>query len=382
MAEDYYKILGVDKNASDDEIKSAYRRLAKKYHPDINKEKDADVKFKEVNEAYSVLSDKTKKAQYDQFGQGRGSDFFKNGGMGGGFGGGFGGDFGGFNFDFGGFDDIFSSMFGGAFGGRSKTSAVAGDDIQVQINLTFKEAVLGCNKNINISRVDNCSDCSGTGAKNGKDYSTCRECNGSGTVQYRENSLFGTVIRTGPCKECDGKGKIIKEKCPSCGGNGYKKQNKSISINIPAGVDNHQVVTVRGGGNAGLRGGPNGDLHIIVNVAKHKLLERENYNLKLKVFVPFTLLITGGDVEVPLVEGTTKIKIPEYTQNNMVFKLKGRGVKHLNSSNVGDLLVTVVGETPKSLNRAEKELLSKLENNISSSQYTRYKQYIKDLKSL
>ncbi len=285
MAEDYYRILGVDKNASEDEIKSAYRKLAKKYHPDVNKEKGADVKFKEASEAYSVLSDKTKKSQYDQFGQGQGSDFFKNGS--GGFGGGFGGDFGsGFSFDFGGFDDIFSSMFGGAFGGsRSKTSAVTGDDIQVQIDLTFQEAVLGCNKNINISRVDNCADCSGTGAKNGKDYSTCRECNGSGTVQYRENSLFGTIIRTGPCKECDGKGKIIKEKCLSCGGNGYKKQNKSISINIPAGVDNRQVVTVRGGGNAGLRGGQNGDLHIIVNVAKHKLLERENYNLKLKIFL-------------------------------------------------------------------------------------------------
>lgn len=380
MAEDFYKILGIDKNASDDEIKSAYRKLAKKYHPDVNKEKGADVKFKEVNEAYSVLSDKNKRAQYDQFGQGRGSDFFKQ--AGGGFGGGFGGDFGGFNFDFGGFDDIFSSMFGGSFGGsRTRTSAVTGDDIQVQINLSFEEAVLGCNKNINVSKVENCSDCSGTGAKGGKEYSTCRECSGSGTVKYRENSLFGTVIRTGPCKQCDGTGKIIKEKCSTCNGNGYKKQNKTVSINIPAGVDNNQVVTVRGGGNAGLRGGVNGDLHIIVSVANHKLLERENYNLKLKIFLPFTMLVTGGEVKVPLVKGTTKIKIPEYTQNNTVFKLKGKGVKHLNSNTYGDLLVTIVGEVPKGLSKADKELLNKLEASLSNK-YTKHKQYLKELKNL
>lgn len=380
MAEDYYKILGVEKNATDDELKRAYRNMAKKYHPDVNKEAGADVKFKEVNEAYSVLSDPKKRDTYDRFGNGMGSDFFKNGGAGGGFGGGFGGDFGGFDFDFG---DIFSSMFGGGFGGGARAStAVRGEDIQVQTTLTFKEAVLGVNKSINISRVENCDDCSGTGAKSGTAYTTCKECNGSGTVKYRENSIFSTIIRTGVCKDCNGTGKDIKEKCTACSGNGHKKQNKAISINIPAGIDDNQVVTVRGGGNAGIRGGSSGDLHIIVKVANHKLLERDNYDLRLKVFLPFSDLITGGEVTIPLVEGTTKIKVPENTQNNTVLRLKNKGIKHLNSSAYGDLFITLVGEYPKSLNKAEKELLKKLAGSISDNQYTKHKEYLKDLKSL
>ena len=378
MANDYYKTLGVEKNASDDEIKSAYRRLAKKYHPDVNKEAGAAEKFKEINEAYEVLSDKTKRSNYDTYGSANGNDFF-GGAQGGGFGAG------GFNFDFGGgFEDLFSSMFGGAFGGgkAKNAGAIRGEDIQVQVNLSFKEAVLGTKKTITIPRVESCAHCHGTGAKNGTEYSECKECGGSGTVRYTENSLFGRVIKQGPCKTCNGTGKIVKEKCSHCGGNGTLKLNKEISFNIPAGIDNHQVITIRGGGNAGLRGGASGDLHVIVNIASHKLLERENFDLKLKVYVPFTLLLTGGEIEIPLVDGKTTIKIPELTQSNTVFKLKGKGVKHLNRSSYGDLLVTIIGEAPKSLSRAEKKILEELTKEIDENSYSRYKEYQKNMKNL
>ena len=377
MANDYYKTLGVEKNASDDEIKSAYRRLAKKYHPDVNKEEGAAEKFKEINEAYEVLSDKTKRSNYDTYGSANGNDFF---------GGGQGGGFGGFNFDFGGggFEDLFSSMFGGAFGGgKSRNSgAIQGEDIQIQVNLAFKEAVLGTKKTITIPRVETCAHCHGTGAKNGTEYTECKECGGSGTVRYTENSLFGRVIKQGPCKTCNGTGKIVKEKCSHCSGNGTLKINKEISFNIPAGIDNHQVITIRGNGNAGIRGGANGDLHVIVNIASHKLLERENFDLKLKVYVPFTLLLTGGEIEIPLVDGKTTIKIPELTQSNTVFKLKGKGVKHLNRNSYGDLLVTIVGEAPKSLSKAEKKILEELTKEIDESSYSRYKEYQKNMKNL
>ncbi len=382
MAQDYYKTLGVEKTASDDEIKSAYRRLAKKYHPDLNKEPDAAEKFKEINEAYEVLSDKTKRSNYDQFGSASGNpnDFF--GGANGGAGGGFSGNFGGFSFD--GFDDLFSSMFGGAFGsGKARTQgAIQGEDIQVQINLSFKDAVLGCKKTITIPKVETCSHCNGTGAKNGTEYSECRECGGTGVVRYTENSMFGRVVRTGACKSCNGTGKVIKEKCAYCGGAGSSKINKDVSFNIPAGIDNHQVITIRGGGNAGLRGGANGDLHIIVNIASHKLLVREGYDLKLKVYVPFTTLLVGGSIEIPTVDGKTTIKIPELTQNNTIFKLKGKGVKMLNRSSYGDLLVTVIGEMPKSLNKQEKQALAELDEKFDETDFARYKQYKKDVNNL
>ncbi len=380
MAEnkDYYKILGVEKGASDDDIKSAYRRLAKKYHPDVNKEANSAEKFKEVNEAYGVLSDKQKRSNYDQFGSADGpnpNDFFRGGG-----GQGFGGNF---DFDFGGFDDLFN-IFGGFGGGNSRrtSQAVRGDDIQVKMNLTFSEAVLGCSKKITIPRVESCNHCSGTGAKGGTEFSTCSECAGAGQVRYTENSIFGRVVKTGICKSCSGTGKKIKEKCTHCSGNGYSKVQKTISVKIPAGIDNGRVITVRGGGNAGIRGGMDGDLHIIPSVASHKLLERDSYDLKLKVYVPFTTMLLGGEVEIPLVEGTTTIKIPELTQSNTILKLKGKGVKHLERNAYGDLIVTVVGESPKTLSKDEKELLSKLNKKLADGAFIRHKAYLKDLQSI
>lgn len=377
---DYYKTLGVDKNASEDEIKSAYRKMAKKYHPDLNKAPDAAEQFKKVNEAYEVLSDKQKRANYDQYGSATGpnpNDFFRGSNSGG-----FSASFGGDDFDLG---DLFGSFFGGGFGGSGRanaSAAVQGEDLQIKINLTFEEAVLGCVKEITIGKIDNCDQCNGTGAKNGTEFTTCKDCGGTGQVRYMENTIFGRMVKSGICKTCGGTGKMIKEKCSACSGNGYKRVNKTIKITIPAGIDNHQVLTVRGGGNAGKRGGANGDLHVIVEVAEHRILERDGYDLKMKLYVPFTTLLLGGEVEIPLVDETTTLKIPELTQNNTIFKLKNKGVKYLNRATKGDLIVTLVGEIPKTLSREDKRIISMLDENKDSASYSRYKSYLKDLESV
>ena len=371
-SKNYYEILGVDKSATDDEIKSAYRKMAKKYHPDLNKDNpQAADKFKEVNEAYECLSDKTKRRNYDQFGSADGvnpNDFFGGGSSG----------FGGF----GSFDDLFN-IFGG-FGGGNRTAnkGIRGDDVQVALNLSFVEAVFGCEKSINVNRIETCSKCNGTGAKNGTEYSTCNECHGSGVARYTENTMFGTVVRTGPCRSCNGTGKLIKEKCSDCGGNGNKRTTSSITVNIPAGIDDGQVITMRGKGNCGVRGGSNGDLHIIVKVASHKVLVRDGYDLNLKLYVPFYTLLLGGEVEIPLAKGTTTLKIPELTQSNTIFKLKGKGIKNLNSNNYGNLIVTVVAESPKSLSKDEKSYLTKLKDSFKENDFSRYKSYLKDIDNL
>lgn len=368
----YYETLGVDKNATPDEIKSAYRTLAKKYHPDLNKSPEAQEKFKEINEAYECLSDPTKKSNYDTYGSAQGpnpNDFF-------------GGNGGGFNFS-GGFEDLFN-MFGGGFGGfgGQKSTAINGEDIAIKLGLSFEEAVFGCEKEINVNKIESCSACSGTGAKNGTKLSTCPDCNGNGYVKYTEQSLFGRVVRTGVCKTCNGTGKKILEKCPECSGNGYNKINKKVNIKIPAGIDDGQVLTMRGAGNSGIRGGQSGDLQILVNVKQHKMLVRDGYDLNIKVYVPFYTLLLGGEVEVPLPKGTTTIKIPELTQSNTVFKLKGKGIKNLNSQNYGSVNVTIVGESPKGLSKEQKTLLSNLEDKFNNSDFSRYKNYLKDIESI
>ena len=378
MAKNYYETLGVSKDASADEIKSAYRKLAKKYHPDLNKDnKEAAEKFKEVSQAYEVLSDATKKKNYDTYGTADPGNFGAGGGQGG-FSG-FGGFGGGQGF---GFEDIFN-IFGnfGAQSGR-QSMAVHGEDITVKLNLSFEEAVSGVKKDISINRVEECHICSGTGAKNGTDYSTCKECNGSGFVQYTERTLFGQVRKTGVCKTCNGTGKEIHEKCDHCHGEGYVKTQKTVTVNVPEGIDDGQVITMRNQGNSGMRGGQNGDLQIIISVKPHKLLVRDGYDLNLKLYVPFHILLNGGTVTVPTAKGTTDLKIAPLTQSNTTFKFKGKGIKHLHSNSTGNLNVVVVAESPKTLSKEDKKLLEKLTANLKESNFAKYKSYLSELNAL
>lgn len=374
----YYEELGVDKNASADDIKKAYRKLAKQYHPDLNKDNpEAAEKFKSINEAYEVLSDETKRKNYDTYGSADGPSFNGFGGNTSGFGD-F-SDFGGFS---GGFEDIFN-MFTGGFGGQRTSSANAplnGSDIRVKVTLTFVEAALGCKKVFNVSRDETCSHCSGTGAKNGTDYTTCKECGGSGQVRYTQDTILGRMVTQGTCKSCGGTGKSIKNKCEHCGGLGHKMNNVDIEVNIPAGVDDGEVLTMREGGNAGKNGGRPGKLIIDVKVKEHPLFVREGTNLLLKVYVPFYTLLLGGEIEIPLIEGKQKLTIPALTQSNTVFKLRNKGIKNLNKIGSGDILVTVIAESPKSLSKEEKKALEKLAKD--NGNFSRYKAYQKDLADL
>ena len=375
MAEkNYYDILGVNKNASDDEIKKAYRNLAKKYHPDLNPgNAEAAEKLKEVNQAYSVLSDKTKKQNYDTYGSENGPQGF------GGFGGGSG--FGGFSSDgFGDFGDIFSNIFGGAFGGGSRSSrrssmATQGADIQVKIKLSFVEAAFGCKKTVNLTRSETCSHCKGNGAKDGTELTTCSRCNGTGVVRQTQNSIFGQMISESVCPDCHGSGKKIKEKCPYCSGAGITRENRSIDLNIPGGIDNNQVLTLRGQGEAGRNGGPAGDIQILIQVENHKTLKREGFDVYEDVPISFTEALLGGRIKIPGINETLEISVPECSQTGTIISLKGKGVKILNKNGYGDLFAKLVIEMPKSLDKKQKLMVEDLASSISQNQYTKKKAF-------
>ena len=351
---DYYDVLGVSKTASDDEIKQAYRKLAKKYHPDLNPgNKEAEEKFKEVNEAYEVLSDKDKRSKYDQFGH---AAFDPNAGFGGGGFSGFSGS--GFTGSFTGFDDILNSMFGGGFGRSSSSrpdAPMGGSDLQYRITISFEEAAFGCKKEIQYRREEVCGACSGTGAAAGSETKTCPTCKGTGHVRVQQNSFFGTVQSTRTCDACGGTGKIIEKPCERCKGKGRVMVAKTVTVNIPAGIDDGQTLRLGGKGGMGYNGGPDGDLLVTVSVRNHKQFIREGYDLYLNYTIPMTVAVLGGEVTVPTLSGDVKYKIPEGTQSGTTFRLRGQGIQRLNGSTKGDLLVNCTVEIPKRLTDSQRE---------------------------
>lgn len=365
---DYYDVLGVSKTANDDEIKKAYRGLAKKYHPDVCKEPDAEAKFKEVQEAYEVLSDSTKRQQYDQFGH--------EGPMGGA------GGFDGFNFGggFGGFEDIFSSFFGGGSRRKSSTGATRGRNIKTTITLTFEEAAFGCEKEITLSKLETCKDCSGTGAMSGKDIETCSRCHGRGRVVVEQNSIFGRVQTETTCPNCGGKGKTIKNKCTTCHGEGRIKVTSKLKVKIPSGVDDEQTLTVSGKGEAGTNGGMNGDLYIEINVKEHDLFERDGVHLYFEMPITFSQAALGAQIEIPTLDGKALLKVPSGTQTGTKFKLTGRGIKNARTGEVGNLYVIAKIITPTKLSQEQKDLFNKLSKTDEKSEniFQKIKKFFKN----
>jgi molecular chaperone DnaJ len=353
MAEkrDYYEVLGVSKGASEAEIKKAYRKLAKPYHPDLNPgDKEAEARFKEVNEAYEVLSDPDKRLKYDQFGH---AAFDPSGfGGGSGFTGGF-SDFGDI------FGDIFSG-FGDIFGGaRTRSGPQRGESIRIRLSVTFEEAAFGCTKEISVSRIEDCDECGGSGCEKGTTAEVCSRCNGTGTVRTSQRIAFGTFTSTTTCPNCGGSGKIIHQPCHSCRGSGKNQKQRKISVNIPAGIDDGQTISLRGQGNAGTNGGPPGDLLITVAVRSHPLFQRDGTSVLYTMPISFVQAALGAEIEVPTLDGNVKYTLPPGTQTGTVFRLKGKGIPHLRGGVRGDQFVTVQVEVPRNLTPAQKELLQK-----------------------
>jgi len=369
---DYYEVLGIEKGADEAAIKKAYRTMAKKNHPDVNPgDKEAEERFKEINEAYQVLSDPQKRAQYDQFG---------HDGPQGGFGGGY-GDFSGFGGGgFGGFEDIFSSFFGGGMGGQRNNGPVPGDDLRYDLTISFEEAVLGCEKDINLVRDEECPTCNGDGAAPGSKVETCSTCNGTGQERVVSNTPFGRIQNVRTCSRCRGTGKIITEYCPKCKGRGKVRVSKRRTVKIPAGIDNGQVLTMRGQGGLGERGGEPGDLLIVITVKPHKLFKRQGDNLYIDMPLTFVQAALGAEVDVPTLGKPVKYRFPEGTQPDQVFCIKGEGVQHLRGSGKGDLYVTAVVEIPKKLNDKQKNLLREFEQTTSGNQYEKKKSFFDRVK--
>ena len=354
---DYYEVLGVSKTATQDELKKAYRKLARKYHPDLNKDnEEAAEKFKECNEAYSVLSDDQKRAQYDQFGHAA----FENGGMGGGGGFGGAGGFGGFGGS--GMEDIFDMFFGGQGGrggNRAKSGPQRGADLRFDLEISFEEAAFGLEKEINLYRDETCDHCHGEGAEPGSKVESCPECNGTGYVRFTQNTMFGQMVNERPCSRCRGEGKIISEPCKECRGKGTVKRNKKLKVKIPAGVDNGSRLRVSGEGEAGAKGGPSGDLYVYLYVKPHKFFERDGTTVLCEVPINIVQATLGADIKVPTLDGQVTMKVPEGTQPGKVLRLKGKGIPSLRGGSRGDQLVRIKVVVPTKLSDKQKDALRK-----------------------
>lgn len=354
---DYYEVLGVQKGASKDEIKKAYRKLAMQHHPDRNAgNKESEAKFKEASEAADVLLDDNKRRNYDQFG---------HAGAQGGFGGGAGG-FGGFGGggDFGDLGDIFGDIFGDMMGGRGgrrssrggRSRAQMGDDLQVEINVTFEEAAFGCEKEITLNKSHTCADCNGTGAKKGSSPTTCDMCQGHGEIRRQQG--FFTIAQT--CPKCQGSGQVIKDHCSTCHGQGRTKKKETLSVKVPAGIDEGQRLKLSGQGDAGTHGGPNGDLYVHVNIKKHELFEREEFDVICNVPISFSQAALGADIEVPTLGGRVSVKVPEGTQHGQKMRLRNKGIAKLGGYGFGDQIINIVIETPTKLTKEQRELFAQL----------------------
>jgi molecular chaperone DnaJ len=352
---DYYEVLGVSRDASTEEIRKAFRKLAFQYHPDRNRDGDAAEKFKEVNEAYEVLSDADKRAAYDRFGHSGAEGLFGRG-------------FEGFDFgSFGGFGDIFEAFFGGGTT-TARQAPRRGNDLQYRISISFEEAALGCEKEIGISRVEVCGTCHGTRARPGSKSERCPECNGTGQVRRVQRSLFGQFVNTTVCGRCHGEGTLITEPCPDCKGSGYQKQKRHISVRVPAGIADGNGIRLTGEGDAGSRGGSAGNLYVVVSVAPHEFFTREDDDVIYELPVNFAEAALGTEVEVPTLYGDARLKIPAGSQNGRVFKLKDKGIPHLRSGGRGDQLVVLRVVTPESLSKEQRKLFEELARSLGKGQ--------------
>ena len=372
---DYYEVLGVSRDASEDEIKKAYKKLARKYHPDMNPgDKEAEEKFKEDNEANEVLSDPDKKARYDQFGFAGVDPSYGAGGAG------YGGP--GAGFDFGDLGDIFGSFFGGGFGGgaQRRSGPMRGESIRASVAISFTEAAFGCEKEVTVERSEQCPTCKGNGCASGTTPEICPDCRGSGVVTRGTRTPFGVMQSQVTCPKCGGSGKIIHQPCPDCGGKGSIRKRKTIRVDIPAGIDDGQTISLRGQGHAGRNGGPSGDLLITVMVRPHDIFRREGTAVFCEAPITFAQAVLGGELEIPTIDGKVKYTIPEGTQTGTVFRLKGKGIPVLNGRGRGDQYVTVTIETPRGLNKEQKEALRKFDETLGENNHEKQKSFFKKFK--
>lgn len=375
---DYYEVLGVSKDVSSDDLKKAYRKLAKQYHPDMNPgDKTAETKFKEVNEAYEVLNDPAKRQRYDQFGHAGVDPSYGGGGAGYG-GGGFGG------FDVG---DIFESFFGGGFsgfGGSSRTrnpnGPIRGNDINVTLGLSFMEAAKGCKQQIQVQRLEKCDVCGGSGAKSGTTAETCTECGGTGQVKVSQRTPIGVIQTTRTCSKCSGKGKVIKEPCPDCRGMGRVRHTRTLEVSVPAGIDDGQTFVLRGQGDQGVNGGPSGDVNIMVTLRPDTLFERDGFDVWCDIPITFSQAVLGDEITVPTIDGKVKYTVPEGTQSGTVFRLRNKGIQYVNGRGRGDQYVKVNIEVPRNLTGKQKEALRKFEELSTEKNYEKRRSFFDKLK--